>query len=335
MKVTDAKPAQLDGTHSMTRRITVTPGMCSGGSLIYGQIGDWTWDAVTTACRTNVYAARNLAGQPVYLSFYFYHVRAEGAIHPHGLSFGDELDVTSRVFSVGSQSALTLHRLSFADQFPADSPLDPAEFYEAPAADCMYIANLNRWISRSQPGSNKSLIESAPPEFQHRHLTCLPSAYSPRLIAREARKEESFYPSGAPDFEPAESAYTMTYEVDVVRDINAVGLVYFASYFSIADAALHGLWRRLGRSDTDFLRRRVLEHRIGYFGNADVGTVLSIEVKLFRHSMISDYEIADMTIRERDSGELLSVVGIRTLLEEPECKIAKLVSRQFGARSWR
>jgi len=307
--------------------------MCSGGSLIYSQIGDWTWDAVTAACRTNVYAATNLAGQPVYLSFYYFHVRAEGAIHPHGLSFGDELDVTSRVFGVGSQSVLTLHRLSFAGRLSIDSPLDPAEFYESPEADCMYIANFNRWISRRHPGSNKGLIESAPPEFRHQHLTTLPSVYSPRLIARSARKEESFYPSGSPGFEPAESAYTMTYEVDVVRDINAARLVYFASFFSIADTALRGLWRQLGRSDTDFLRRRVLEHRICYFGNTEVGTILSVKVKLLRHSNISDYEIADITIRERHSGELLSVVGIRTLLEEPECKMARPATRQSGARS--
>lgn len=335
MKVTKPKPAELDGVESITRRIIVTPGMCSGGSLIYSRIGDWTWDAVTAACRTNVYAARDLAGQPVYLSFYYFHVRAEGAIHPHGLSFGDELDVTSRVFGVGSQSVLTLHRLSFAGQFSIDSPLDPAEFYESPEADCMYVANFNRWISRSHPGSNKNLIESAPTEFQHRHLTRMPSAYSPRLITRSARKEESFYPSGSPGFESAELAYTMTYEVDVVRDINAARLVYFASYFSIADTALRGLWRQLGRSDADFLRRRVLEYKICYFGNTDAGTTLSIEVKLLRHSSIPDYEIADITIRERDSGELLAVVGIRTFLEEQECKVAKPASRQFGARSWR
>lgn len=142
---------------SLSRRVVVSPGMCSGGSLIFGRIGDWTWEAVAAACRTNVHAARTAEGRPAYLSFYYYRVRGGKTVHPHGLTFGDELQVSSRVFQFGSRSVLTLHRLAPAELGLADLPLDPVEVYERPHPDCMYVENFNRWISRSRPDSNRGL----------------------------------------------------------------------------------------------------------------------------------------------------------------------------------
>jgi probable biosynthetic protein (TIGR04098 family) len=107
--------------HCLARQVIVSPGMCSGGSLIFSRIGDWTWEAVAAACRTNVHAARTASGQPAYLSFYYYRVRGGKIVHPHGLTFGDELQVTSRVFQFGSSSVLTLHRLAPAGLDLADT----------------------------------------------------------------------------------------------------------------------------------------------------------------------------------------------------------------------
>lgn len=320
-----------DGADYVVRRVTLTPGMC-GGSLIFGQIGDWTWDTVGTACRTNIYRARNQSGQPTYLSFYYFHVRSEGSMHPHGLTFGDELDVTSTVFGIGSQSVLTLHRLSAAGRLRELGRLNPAEFYERPHPDCMYAANLNRWVTRSIPDSNKGLIESAPPDFQYQHLPLLPSVYSPRQITRDARENQSFYASGVPGFRLTVPTFTMTYEPDVVRDINAVGLMYFASYFAIADTALYGLWRILGRSSRNFLRRRVLDHKLGYFSNVDINSVLEIRVRLFRSTAIPQSEIADIAIWERTSRQLLAVAGIHILLEEAEWQNADTTNRPRDRR---
>lgn len=166
--------------------------MCSRGSLVFGAIGDWTWEAVAAACRTNVYAARTAKGQPAYLSFYYYRVRGGNVVHPHGLTFGDELQVSSRVFHFGSQSVLTLHRLAPADHGLADTPLDPAEVYELPHPDCMYAENFNRWISRSRPGSNQGLAEVVPPDFAFTDLPRLPNRYSPRtLVGRRAKQAVS------------------------------------------------------------------------------------------------------------------------------------------------
>ncbi|MEU3558618.1 hypothetical protein [Kitasatospora sp. NPDC006786] len=54
-----------------SRRITVAPGTCSGGSLAFGRIGDWTCEVVGSSCRINVHAARTPDGEAAYLSFFY------------------------------------------------------------------------------------------------------------------------------------------------------------------------------------------------------------------------------------------------------------------------
>jgi len=283
--------------------------MCSGGSLIFGRIGDWTWETVAEACRTNVHAAHTAEGRPAYLSFYYYRVRG-GKVHPHGLTFGDELQVTSRVFQLGSQSVLTLHRLA-----PADLALDGAEFapeeaYEHPHPDCLYVENYNRWIARTRPGSNQRLAQVTPPDFQYAHLPRLPNQYSPRTAVNRAREAGTFVVEPPADFTVTGPVETYEYTLDVVRDLNGAGLVYFAAYFSIFDTALLRLWRSLGRDDKQFLQRKVIDQRVGYFGNADPGAVFTITVRRWCSAAHPEIELADMVMRDAVSGQLLAITSI-------------------------
>ncbi|MGX1914102.1 LnmK family bifunctional acyltransferase/decarboxylase [Streptomyces phaeochromogenes] len=300
---------------SLRRDVVVSPGMCGGGSLVFGQIGDWTWEAVAAACGTNVHAARTADGRAAYLSFYYFRVRGGRTLHPHGLTFGDELRVDSRVFQYGGQSALTLHRLAPAGLELPDGPLDPAEVYERPHPDCLYAENFNRWIARSRPGSNEGLTRTAPPDFAYRHLPRLPNTHSPRSPVGRAREAGTFHPAPPPGFAPAGPDVVHAYELDVVRDLNGAGLVYFASYFAIFDTSLLQLWRSLGRDDERFLSRRVVDERIGFFGNADPGAVFRIEVRRWRGTERPEREIADMALRETGSGRLLAVASVETELD--------------------
>ncbi|MEU8877667.1 LnmK family bifunctional acyltransferase/decarboxylase [Streptomyces javensis] len=300
---------------SLSRRVLVSPGMC-GGSLLFGRIGDWTWEAVAAACGTNVHAARTPDGRAAYLSFYYYRVRGGRTLHPHGLAFGDELRVDSRVFQYGGQSALTLHRLAPADLDLPDGPLDPAEVYERPHPDCLYAENFNRWISRSHPASNQGLAQTAPPEFDHRHLPRPPNAHSPRSVVGRAREAGTFHTAPPPGFAPVGPEFACAHELDVVRDLNGAGLMYFASYFAVFDTALLRLWRALGRDDALFLGRRVLDERIGFFGNADPGAVFRIEVRRWRATDRPGAEIADMALRDDASGRLLAVASIETEMDD-------------------
>ncbi|MFD7966086.1 LnmK family bifunctional acyltransferase/decarboxylase [Streptomyces zaomyceticus] len=298
-----------DGARA-SRHVVVAPGMCSGGSLVFGRIGDWTWEVVSESCRINVHAARTADGDPAYLSFYYFHVRGGDVVHPHGLTFGDELRVDSRAFQFGSQSVITLHRLAPAGLELPDGPLDPAEVYEHPHPDCLYAENFNRWIARTTAGSNRDLARVTPPDFGYQELPLLPNAYSPRSFVGRARATGSFHPEGPPGFEEAGKPLTYDYGLDVVRDLNGAGLMYFASYFAVFDTMLLRLWRSLGRTDEQFLRRKVIDQKIGYFGNADPGTAFEVTVRRWRSTGSPDVEIADMALREAATGQLIAVTAI-------------------------
>jgi probable biosynthetic protein (TIGR04098 family) len=323
----DAMPAsgmtRSEGTgagSTLSRQVVVSPGMCGAGSLIFGRIGDWTWEAVAAACRTNVHTARTADGDPTYLSFYYYRVRGGNVVHPHGLAFGDELQVTSRVFRFGNQSVLTLHRLAPASLGLADTPLDPAEAYELPHPDCMYAENLNRWISRRDPGSNRAFAEIVPPTFAVADLPRLPHQYSPRTMVGRAREAGGFCVPAPAGFSVAGPDHSFRYALDAARDINGAGLLYFAAYFSIFDTALLRLWRALGRSYEQFLRRWVADQKLGYFGNADPGAVFTITVRRWRNTENPGIEIADMALRDSATDRLLAVMAVETALGGPPAR---------------
>jgi probable biosynthetic protein (TIGR04098 family) len=299
---------------SIVRRVTVKPAMCGHNSLFFGQVGDWTWETVSALCQTNVFSARNSEGAPTYLAFCYFHTQGSALMHPYMFTIGDELRVTSRVFDFGSESVLTLHRIEFDDGGP-QRPVELDEFYEHPRTDCMYIENFNRWVTRSKAGSNQDLMSSAPTEFCHDHLPTLPPVFSPRTVLRSAARKESFYDPETDGYSPVHTEYQTTYRIDGNRDINGVGLIYFASFFYFVDTAILRMWQWLGRSERQFIGRHVLDHKLCYFGNADLDSTLAIVVRLREHCDNPNDEMVDVVIRDQATARLLAVAGVRMLID--------------------
>lgn len=304
------------GTNSVYRQVTVKPAMSGYNSLFLGQIGDWTWDAVTALCGTNVFKATNASGAPTYLAFYYFHVRSSPAIHCAGLTFGDRLEAVTALFNFGSESILTLHRIRKAGQskLPAQ-PIDLEEFYDFPRNDCLYVETFNRWIARSREKSNQDLIKSSPVDFKYDHLCSLPDRYSPRLICGYARLNNTFQDLQSPGHVSVVDSFHVDYRIDITRDINGVGLVYFAAYFSIVDGALLKLWKHLGRSERSFLDRVVLDHKLCYFGNADLGSHLNITLKSWRKVGDPGHEIFNAVIQDCDTQRVIAVSTVHVLSE--------------------
>lgn len=299
---------------SQTRRALLKPAMCGPTSLFLGQVGDWTWEAVSEACHTNVFAARDARGLPTYLAFYYYRVRASASLHVGALTFGDRIDVRSTVFGFGSESVLTLHEIARADGGDPDgTAIDCAQFYERPQAGRLYVETFNRWLTRSAARSNERLVASSPADFRFEQLPSLPRPYSPRPIYAAARRQLTF----ATDL-PAEPVRRLRfdYPIDVSRDINGVGLVYFASYFAIVDGAIFRLWRELGRDVASFLLRVVVDLQICYLGNVNADTVLAIDVALRRPPAGGETEVFDVVLRVQETARLIAVVTVRVLQKE-------------------
>jgi probable biosynthetic protein (TIGR04098 family) len=299
--------------------------MCGHNSLFVGQIGDWTWDAVAAVCDTDVLGARDPSGAPTYLSFYYYRLRGSRRFHLRTPGFGDRLHIASRVFGFGSESVLTLHRitrtpaseLSHGAAAPPDAaPVDPDEFYAFDDDGTLYVENFNRWVTRSDARSNENLVRSSPPGFRHAHLPSLPEAYSPRLACHTARTRGSFEPDKPEGFVPLGEELQVDYAVEPSRDLNGAGLLYFASYFSIVDWALLRYWRVLGRTDAAFLDRIVVDQRLCYLGNADFDAVLSVGVRAWhRPGDPSGTELVDIVLDDARTGRALAVCTLTTTQE--------------------
>ena len=308
--VLDARPGlEVIGDGATFRTELATPGMCGPNSLFVGRIGDWTWDAVSAACSTNVYNAHEPGGAPVYLSFYYFRVRGSAAFNPQQITFGDRLSVTSGVFRQSSESVLTLHRVSPEAGTGPVTPIDPDEFYAAADPNRLYIENFNRWNTRGRPHSNRDLVRSSPVGFEYRHLPAVPPEHSPRPVCARAREALAFEHERQPLRFPDEP-FRVRYHIEPSRDLNAVGLLYFASYFSIVDWALDRLWRRLGRGGRAFLGRSVLDQRMCYLGNADAGAPLDIALTRWPKRSDPTDEIVDAVVTDESTGRLLAVSSL-------------------------
>ncbi|MCU1347046.1 MAG: Biosynthesis cluster protein [Acidobacteria bacterium] len=307
--------AQLLDGNSLHRRVMLTPSMCGHNSLFLAQVADWTWETVSTTCGTDMYNEKNGSGLPTYLSFFYLRMLAGPAAQMHHFTFGDVIDVTTTAFNFGTESMLTLHRIERASDDGAPArPVDPVELYERRDPNALYIESINRWITRSKPASNEALVRSSPAGIATSHLPVLPDRYSPRLAYDVARKSGTFHDVASPDWEPVVEEFVLDYTIDAARDLNGVGLVFFASFASMIDSSLLKLWRHLGRDVQSFLSRVVRDRRICYTANAEIDSPLRITFRSWRRRDDPREEIFNVVMRDpsRDRLVLVSTLQIRS-----------------------
>jgi|SRR5580658_454037 probable biosynthetic protein (TIGR04098 family) len=292
--------------NSLLRYVTVKPSMCGHNSLLVGRIGDWTWEIVSHACGINVFNAKDAEGIPTYLSFYYYHLLGDSEFYLHRSTFGDVLQVASTCFAFTSESLLSLHRLTYLDERCPAEPVTLEEFFLRPRPGCLYAMNVNRWIKRGAQG-NGQLCSATPVGFRFQHLPSVPHDLSPRLSYDKARRCGHFeHPVNCPRV----GNYDVPYDVDVSRDFNGVGLLYFSSFFSIVDKAVSAVWARLGRTYQDYFARRVTAERVLYLGNADAGAALSLKVTHRATKGLHAVEHLDIQIQEIDTQRLLAIADV-------------------------
>ncbi|WP_436837251.1 LnmK family bifunctional acyltransferase/decarboxylase [Micromonospora matsumotoense] len=260
------------------RTEVVWPSMCGHNSLFVGRIGDWTWDAVGAACGIDVMNAHDSHGHPAYLSFCYFRIRGNRRFHLRTPTFGDRLCVDTALYRTRGQSVLALHRIDRSTRPPGDG-FDLHDFVTAGDADRLYVQTLNRWVARSREGSNRQLRRALPSDFALDNLPEIPPPHCPLPMMRRARMAYTLRP---PEAVPAGKDLRVDYQIDPSRDLNGVGLLYFASYFSIVDWALLRWWRRQRRTDETFLGRVVVDQQVCYLANVDASVTISADVRAWR-----------------------------------------------------
>ena len=112
------------------------------------------------------------------------------------------------------------------------------------------------------------------------------------------------------------SGQTFHHYINPDRDVNGVGLIYFANYVSFMDLAERATLEEFGGySATDLDGRTTLRRRIGYYGNAQRHDTLEIDVEAFRLATRPDHLLLNHRIRRPADGRLIAVSTVEKALE--------------------
>ena len=224
--------------------------------LLMKYAGHFQWQSIAAAAGMPLSVLRTTAGGEVYASFYY----IETLVPPSAPLESFRLDDTVR-FSVELRA---FKNIAFEGRLRFDRPEALGE-----ASPSIRFANI--FIT---PEKGNSRLRVAPPaQADFAHLQPLPNEENPYHLTRAASESGTL---GLFDDWRVEKTHEHRYPIDVDRDTNGAGLVYFANYVAFMDSAeRHAL---AGAAPERSLRHR----RIAYYGNADVNDTLTTAVTIVR-----------------------------------------------------
>jgi len=247
--------------------------------------GHFQWQSLAAAAGLPLSSLRTIDGGEVYASFYFIEtvIPAESPLESFRLDDTVRFRIALRAFK----------NIAFEGRVHFDRPERLSE-----ASPFIRFANI--FITPEQ--GNSRLRVAPPAQADFHEVPLLPNEENPYQLTRAASESGSL---GLLDdgWLPV-TTYRHVYPIDVDRDTNGAGLVYFANYVAFMDTAeRHAIPRERERS----LRRR----RIAYYGNAAVDDTLTIDVAVFRRDLQLGFRY--VIRREEDGGMICLSEAIKGL----------------------
>lgn len=266
----DPSPGAPAGRHCrllLDPRHTGANRLCESSLLM--QLGALQWQEIARLAGTRLTWLRGASGQPVYASFYYIHERFSRGRPLSSYDLDEVLSIRSEVQLCGTSRIDGRHTLhgEGADGGDGGDGGEPASvqmcnvFVEKLGGpDHLRVtmpANLDvrRFPRRDAPPASWGAVQGVKSMGRF-----------PRPSGREVR------PLG-----PA--GFCFRYPINPDRDINGIGLVYFANYIAFLDMAERALLRRAGFAEEAIDARALLEREIAYYGNARASDTLAIEVE--------------------------------------------------------
>lgn len=253
--------------------------------LLLKYAGHFQWSSIAAAAGRPLSSLRTNTGGEVYASFYYIEERIPETAPLDSFRLDDTIRflIALRSYkSVAIEGRLVFDRPErLLDRARVDRALDPHSLQ----SDFPFIRFANIFIS---PEKGNSRLRVAPPAHtEFRDLPVLPNDENPYHLTREAAEHGSLglLEDG---FQPCAS-FEHSYAIDVDRDTNGAGLVYFANYLAFMDTAERLALATLPETELDrtaAAQRSLRQRRIAYYGNADVHDTLTIRVQVLR--MVSD-----------------------------------------------
>jgi probable biosynthetic protein (TIGR04098 family) len=273
--------------------------------LFLMQLGALQWEQISRFAGIRMRDFRSGSGDPIYASFYYIRESFSPERPLSSYALDDLLTILSRVCLCGSTVVDGEHLLYREDAYdPGSSP--PS------------VRMSNVFVQKqSGPDHLKVTLPANVDLDRFPRVPLMPDTYE---LTRRVKQEEVFSrrQPGLRPFGPQK--FSFHYEINPDRDINGVGLVYFANYVAFLDMAERALLRCTKISEDQIDQRSLVEREIAYFGNARSTDVLHIGVEA--HWMISQRAKNplvqfDYRVRRESDGRLICVSQSRKILPMP------------------
>jgi len=272
---------------------------------LLAHVGDLRWRDLGVATGVSPSEQRDADGHTVYASFYF--VGLDG-FPPEGLGvFGpdDEIEVVSTLERFGRSMLDGEHHLYRAGTLPDELPP------ELPPAPPVRLSSVI--VREGRDMDDLRITSPANADLERIPVSSVePDSYR---VIRQARQSGRFgeAPPGARAL--WDGAQTLRYPIDADRDVNGVGLVYFANYVAIMDwAERRALVASGGYAPSALDGRRTRRRRIGFYGNALRHDTLDVEVEALLLAADEPTLLLHHRIRRQGDGRLIAVSSAEKVL---------------------
>lgn len=272
-----------------------------GEVALLAQCQDLHWGSLGRLTGCPASRLRDAAGNEVYASIYFAEL---GGAHPHGLAAFRPDDEVELVGSIGRYGASMLegrHHLYPAGTLPAGLP-DPL-----PPGLSVRLS----FVLVALGAGPDDLRISTPANADVAHVPSLEREPDSYRLVRAAQASGTLETPPPGSVRLWDGAQSRVYAINPDRDLNGVGLLYFAKYVAFLDTAEREALESAGlRAPAQLDGRATLRRRIAYYGNARSDDRLQVEVEAFAHDHPASPRLhVQHRIRRLSDGRLIAVAS--------------------------
>jgi probable biosynthetic protein (TIGR04098 family) len=265
--------------------------------LLLMHAGHFLWQSLAAAIGRPLSELRTTSGGEVYAAFYYIEEIVPEAVPLESFRLDDTVHFTITLRSFKNIAAESVVHFG-----PRNSSLA--------AQPSLRFGNI--FIT---PEKGNSVLRVAPPaNADFSKIPRLPNDENPYHLTQRAGEtgrldlmSDGWTPTGTP--------FEHEYDIDIDRDTNGAGLVYFANYIAFMETAERLAYRSRGEDGCD---RSLRHRRTAYFGNADPGDSVLVRVSTFTNLDDPGHRGHRYTIDRLRDGRLICLSEtIKCLCERP------------------
>lgn len=275
--------------------------------LLLMQAGHFQWTSIARAIGVPLSALRTVSGQAVYATFYYIEERfpEDAPITTFRLDDRLRFALSLRAFKgIAVEGQLLFDR---DDRLAGWLAASPAAVSQADIEVHPYIRFANIFITPE--AGNARLKVANPAGVRFDGIAKLPNDENPYQLTREAQ-ETGRLGVLTGEWLPLDrvAGFATDYAIDIDRDTNGAGLVYFANYITFMDRAEREAMRTNSRrrfTEADIDGRAIQHRRVAFYGNVATNDRVLTRVRLFEHGQDRSKIAFQYEVRRAGDGALI------------------------------